>query len=149
LLLPVVVALLAGGVELYFGMRDYLTDTRILNHSSRTIGTVTEKRDSWNLDSTAYWVTYTFAPSNGESLTGKHDHLTWESWRDLKVGGPIEIAFDSADPTKNFPVARGIRPLSHIIIWTLVFSVGAFIGAYQLVRWLANRPTKPEGGRSQ
>jgi len=67
-------------------------------------------------------ITYTFTNYDGESITSEHDlSMNASVW----VGSVIEIAYDPANPDKNFPVERGVRPLWHIIMWTfLIFLVG-------------------------
>ena len=113
---PLAVFLLAfAGALYYVFLPDYLEHNRILNHGSRVTGRITKVYPFRSSDTEFYTsITYTFAPHNGLLLTNAYD-ISWTSIPE--IGEPVEIAYDPAKPTVNFPV-RYYSPLGgHIILW--------------------------------
>ena len=143
LFFPLVVSLLVGTAFLVVGLRDHLKDTEILSHGSRAIGTVIELETDTDGEVLWLWLKYTFTLPNGRSLTHTHT-VSWQLFSDLKVGDPVEIAFASADPTRNFIAERGARPLWHIILWSLIFALVAYGLTFAVVEygpWGRSTPT--------
>ncbi len=133
LFFPLVVSLLVGTAFLVVGLRDHLKDTEILSHGSRAIGTVIERKNT-GFEENEWSITYTFALPNGRSLTHTHT-VSWQLFSDLKVGDSVEVAFASADPTRNFIAEHGARPLGHIILWSLIFALVAYGLTFSLVEY--------------
>jgi hypothetical protein len=131
LLLLLALFILAGaGLHLYLGIRTRLDHAALLLEGSRAIGTVTRKQanSAYPSDTAVYTVTYTFSSTDGTLMTDTSESIPYSSWKELKVGGPIEIVFDPLRPTYSSPTNQEWPSLSAIILWTIVItSIGLFV----------------------
>jgi len=142
-----VVCSIIGFSLMFVHFSGLVTYFRIIDHGSRTIGTVVEKESFTYAEGYSHLVKYEFRTHNGDLLT--KTCLSKRLWDKLKLGDSIEIAFDPDNPTNNTPIEGPWLPVLGLStefmwlqpIWALIlislFSVLVFLvieGA--LVIWL-------------
>jgi hypothetical protein len=129
-----VLALLVANTYLYA----HLKDRRLNSQGIRTMGIVADKEEEHGVTSgsdadayDAYFVTYTFTPPLGHELEARHK-IPESLYKELFIGGPINISFDSKDSSRNVPVG-GIQPLWFRITNTVVIALFTFVAAALLL----------------
>lgn len=136
IIFPLAASLMVGSASFFVGVRDHRIDSRILDEGSRATGTIVKivPCNVHSCEAFEYTFHYTFPlPDSGQSI-GRND-VQGRRWADLKVGHSVEVAFDSSDPARSFIVDRGVRPLWHLVLFSLMFAAFAFWGSGALWKW--------------
>ena len=123
------ISALAGAIAHFcISLNDSWEDSIILSRGLRAQGTVLEKYDG--IYDSSDEIKYSFITHDGRLITNRHAADNF--YDKVQKGSLIEIAYDSANPTKNFPVDQGVRPLWHIILFTIILVI---IGILLLYSW--------------
>jgi len=127
-LLVLAILFFTGATAYFFVcLNSHFEDSRIFSQGLRAKANVIEK--SGPSYDEVVTITYTLTTYDGHSIISKDD-LPINST--VRVGSSIEIAYDPTNPDKNFPVEQGVRPLWHIILFTIPIVI---IGILFLVSW--------------
>ncbi len=113
------------------GVGAYHRDTTLLAAGERVTAQVVALdriRDASPDGSTDYLVKYRFTTHDGRTIV-KQGGLGQAAWRALRVGGPVEVAYDPANPTKGLLVGGGVTSLPLVVISTLF---GLVMGGFGL-----------------
>ncbi len=116
--------------HLYFGLKDRSEGLSILSQGLRASGTVVGKENA--IYNSPDEIQYSFYTGSGDLITNWRE-VGSDIYNHAGKGGSIEIAYDPANPTKNFPVEQGVRPLWHITLWTIPPIV---IGFFLIREWI-------------
>jgi hypothetical protein len=121
----------AGAIAyFYFSWNDHLENSNIFSEGSRAIGIILAK--SVGLDDSASKIEYTFTTLEGKIITNIQPDRLGKLYNKAQEGSSIEIAYNPANPNKNFPIELGVRSLSEIILDTALI---ALVGAAALAFW--------------
>jgi hypothetical protein len=129
----------------------YLNTRRIIE-GNRAMAEITDKTTYRRSDSdshktyTYYRIKYKFAAENGQVVSSDCT-MHKEKWDQLKIGGPVEIAYDRDNPQKEFPAEGRLVAITEgdsgsivmPILATAFGSMFALIGGVPIYRSLRNR----------
>jgi hypothetical protein len=90
---------------------DRSENIRILEQGAHSSGTVSSKIDD---DSDSGKIVYTFSTPNDNLVTNRMD-VHYELYKKLEVEGPLDIAYDPANPERNIPVEQGVKSVGGIV----------------------------------
>jgi hypothetical protein len=140
---------LAGGLVFTVGTWGaYLRDTTILDSGVRVQAEVVSLErihDTGPDGSTDHLVKYRYTAPDGRTIV-KQAGLGRTQWSTLRVGGPVDVAYDPGDAAKALPVGGGVTSpalLAISSVFGLVMGGGglALLLAVARRRWL--RPRQP------
>ncbi len=99
--------LAGGGLLAAGGWGAWDRDSRLLAEGRRTQAVVVALDDIRDvLGDSSHLVRYRFNTPDGRVIE-KQRHLRAADWKALRVGAPLEVVYDAADPAQGFPLPGG------------------------------------------
>lgn len=103
-------------------------DRAIERDGARAVAIVTRLEVVEVHDGNDYLVHYRFRVPEGGVVTAQRG-LPERAWRALSEGAPLPVAYDPANPRRNFPVGHGVTSVGLALFASVIGLVVAGMGA--------------------